>query len=79
MNTASLALIWMTKRLPLPQKETKAGKQDMEERAVSSQKETGFACSVTCNSILKQLNNDIVDITNITSYCGHCNNLLPLA
>lgn len=42
MNTASLALISMTKRLHQSQEETKPGRQGMKERVVISQRETGF-------------------------------------
>lgn len=41
MNTASLALIRMTKRLHQSQEETKTWRQDKKERAVTSQREKG--------------------------------------
>lgn len=41
MNTASLALIQMTKRLHQSQEKTKTWRQDNKERAVTSQRETG--------------------------------------
>lgn len=47
MNTASLALFRMTKRLHQSQEETKTWKQDKKERAVTSQRERALLCLVT--------------------------------